>query len=447
MRSGSWSNLLSFRKLGLNLGLWSLAASTLLGACGLDDRKPSEQTEPRCIDHVEPLGSLDAMTPLGVSAQSILNYASGVRTDAMHWRQESLTGELTFGIQPEFGITQITTEVLPTNAPARWIVSTPEVPRSSALDIMDCPDRLELDVQLRVESSGGALRELVPTTLVATSPYAANIRYVSGGAHPSQGSLALVNTKPEGVSLRNLSYNLSYTPLAHYGELRGLVARGDAVAQIELGTWPEKAPAVSPRLVHNCLSPIEQFFLPHSETLMGFRAQAVQARIASANPLIISPLVGEKLSGSVDFAVTQDRSCVSSIHEFANPTERNQFGASGLLEFNIGTRKTRIPAIAVSNTDGQSITAVTVKSTWSSKRPMQGALPADAFKASYGDFGLKLINHKFFAVYGEARYQQVLPGSGQPALAGGLQVVGITPNPRSPNGALVELLARWEFRG
>lgn len=442
MRSGSLSNPLSFRK----LGLVGLAATTLVGACGLDERK-AEVTKPRCVDRVEPLASLDAMTPLGVSAQSILNYASGVRTDAMHWRQETLSEPISFGLQPESGVTQIITEVLPTNTPARWIVSTPEAPRGGPVDIMDCPDRLELDVQLRVESSGGALRELAPTTLVATSPYAANIRYVTGGKHPRQGSLALVNTKPDGVVLRNLSYNLSYTPYAHYAEIRGLVARGEAVAQVELGTWPEKAPALSPRLVHNCLSPVEQFFLPHSESVMGFRADAIQARIASANPLLISPSVGEKVSGSVNFAVTQDRSCISSIHEFPNPAERNQFGTSGLLEFNVGPRKTRIPAIAVSNTDGQAITSITVKSEWSSKRPMRGALPADAFKATYGDFGLNLTHHKFFAVYGQAQYRQVLPGSGKPAIVGGFQVLGIIPNPRLANGALVELLGRWEFSG
>lgn len=422
------------------IGLWA-------SACSSGDVPKAQNQELRCIDTPQALASLDAPTPLGISAQQVLDFSVGKRQDPLHWRALALGGELTFATSPESGVTQLSTELRWANTPARWVVSVPEFPTGTDLDISDCPDRLEIDVQLSVESQNGALREAVNTTLVATSPYAARIRHISSKTQPPQGSMGLIQTNPEGVQLTNLIYNLSYTPAAHYGELRGLALLGKALAQLELATWPAKAPTPKPRLVHNCLKRDEQFYLPIEESLLGFTATGVSSRIQSGNPVLVSPLAGPNTPGEVKFSPTQDRICVSSVHEIAQPNLRTQFGVSGLLQVSYGDRITRIPAVAVSTTNGEAITNVTIKSNWSPERPMAGALKGDAFRALYGDFGLDLNSHPFYAIYTEARYKAPPAGSTDKPLQGGIQVVGVTPRPRSPSGAIVELLGRWEFRG
>lgn len=444
MRSGSWIPSHSLSRPWLLAG--GLAFMT--GACGLDPAKSGPVQEQKCIDVPQDLPSLDAATPLGISAQEFLNFSTGPRTDTLHWRNEAFSGELSFDLTPLTGpTTQVTTELLPTGTLPRWVRSTPEFPQSPTADIMECPDRLEIDVQLRIETQDGALKALLPSTLVATSPYGAAVRAGAETAEQAQGPLALANTKPPGITLKGLAYNLSYTPSAHYGELRGVAQVQDKLVPLELGTWPLPAPTPNPALIHDCLTPIEQFYLPMDEAIAGFRVQDVSTQIASANPVVMKPLGGTESAGKVFFDPTQDRLCVSSIQEFPDNDARTRVGVSGILKFQIGDRLTQVPALAVSTVNGQAITETIIRSKWNAQRPLVGALDPKGFRAAYGDFGIQLGAHPFYAIYSEVRYRSIAPGEQKKPLIGGLQVVGITPNPRQPSGAITELIARWQFRG
>lgn len=444
MRSGSRTLRPTLFRPSLLAGALCLAST----ACGLDPAATQPIPEQKCIDVVQELATLSAPTPLGISAQEILDFSTGVRSDTIYWRNEAFGGQLRFDLAPITGpSTQLSTQVIPVGTPARWIQSNPEFPFNASDDIMDCPDRLEIDVQLEVKSQDGALNSLIPTTLVATNPYGASVRAGADLATLPQGTLALTNTKPEGALLQRLSYNLSYTPSSHYGELRGLAKVAEQLAPIELGTWPAPAPTPLPALIHDCLTPIEQFYLPIEEPFLGFTLASLSAQIASANPVVMKPLGGTEAAGSVHFDATQDRMCVSSINEFPKPESRSRVGVSGLLKFQIGERLTQIPAVAVSTVNGQAITETTIRSNWNSRRPLTGALDTKAFRAAYGDLGIPLGSHPFYAIYSEVRYQSVTPGEQKKPLIGGLQIVGITPNPRQPSGAITELIARWEFRG
>lgn len=431
-------------------GSWTLAGalSLLSSACGLDDAASKPFDEQRCIDVPQNLPNMSAATPLGITAQEILDFSTGPRTDTLYWRNEDLSGQLSFELAPLTGkSTELVTEILPANTPPRWVQSNPEFPLNNSDDIMECPDRLEIDVQLRIQSKDGALSSTIPTTLIATSPHGATVRVGADTATLPQGTLSLSNTKPEGATLYRLSYNLSYSPSAHYGELRGLAKREDRLIPLELGTWPAPAPTPVPALIHNCLSPIEQFYLPINEELLGFNLEGLSKQIASANPVAMKPLGGSPAAGAVFFNATQHRLCVSSIQEFPKADARTRIGVSGLLKFQIGDRWTQIPALAVSTVNGQAITETTIRSNWSARRPLMGALDAAGFRAAYGDFGLKLGAHPYYAIYSEVRYRSVAPGEQKKPLIGGVQVVGITPNPRQRSGAITELIARWEFRG
>lgn len=445
MRSGFWtSGSLLFRS-----SLWASGLCLLSSACGLDPAAtgplPEEQ---RCIDVPQALPGLSAPTPLGITAQEVLNFSTGSHTDTLYWRNIAFGADLEFELAPITNpTTQLTTQLIPSGAPARWVQSNPEFPRNASKDILDCPDRLEIDVQLHIKSEDGALNATIPTTLVATSPHGATIRAGANLAEIPQGSLALKNTKPEGLFLHRLAYNLSYTPSAHYGELRGQAQIDEKRYPIELGTWPAPAPTPLPTLVHDCLTPSDRFYLPIDEPFLGFSTQGLADQIASANPLLMKPMSGPEASGQISFSATQDRLCVSSIQEYPKAEFRTRVGLSGLLRFQIGDRLTQIPAVAFSSVNGQAITDTLIYSNWNAKFPLRGALDAAGFRAAYGDFGLKLGAHPFYAIYSEVRYRSVAPGEQKKPLIGGLQVVGITPNPRQRSGAITELLARWEFRG
>lgn len=444
MRSGPWTPRHSLFRPWLLAGGFSLLA----GACGLDPAATGPVQEQNCIDTPQVLPNLSAPTPLGISAQQVLDFSIGPRTDTLYWRNEAFGGDLSFQLTPQTGpTTQITTEVIPTGAPPRWIQSTPDISITPSDDIMSCPDRLEIDVQVRIETQDGALKSLIPTTLVATNPHGAAIRLGADTQQVPQGQLTLANTKPEGALLHRLSYNLSYAPSAHYGELRGLAKTQEKLVPVELGTWPTPAPTPNPPLIHDCLTPLEQFYLPIDEPILGFSVQGVSDQIASANPVVMKPIGGTEAAGNVSFSATQDRICVSSIHEFPKEDARTRVGVSGLLKFQIGDRFTQIPALAVSTVNGQAITETTIRSAWNAKRPLVGALDPDGFRAAYGDFGIMLGAHPYYAIYSEVRYRTVAPGEQKKPLIGGLQVVGITPNPRQRSGAVTELIARWQFRG
>lgn len=419
----------------------------LSGACADPKALPAEGGQIRCIDTAQELPSLDSPTPLGVSAQNILDFSVAPRTDTLYWQNEALGGELSFSTAPERGRTQITTEVLPAGTAARWIVSTPEVPTNTPIDAVDCPDRLEIDVTLKAQSSGGALAESIPTTLTATSPHAARIRYISPAEQGLTGGLQLVESSLPGVVLKRIELNMSYTPTAHYGTLRGLAGREDKITTVELASWPKAPLSKESLLVQACLQVKDQFYLPYGETLLGFSDQSVLELINSHSPLHVQSSSGAKSSGTLRLALTQDRTCVSSISELAEARDRHQFGHSGIVHLSLGASETRIPVTVVSNTDDQKITRIVLRSGWNFRRPLRGVLSQKAFEATYGTLGLKMRGYPYYAIYSEIHYNRAQPGGQVKELQGGLQIMGITPRPRSRRGATVDLLGRWDLNG
>lgn len=426
----------------------ALLLASLGSACAdQQGSQPAQGTQVRCVDTPQTLPSLSSPTPLGTTAQAILDFSVGPRTDTLYWQNEALGGELSFSTAPERGRTQITTELLPAGTPPRWIVSTPESPTNTPIDAVDCPDRLEIDVILKAQSSGGALAESFATTLVATSPHAARIRHIPTAEQRLGGGLALVESSLAGVELKRININMSYTAAAHYGTLRGLVGRDGKITTVELASWPNAPLNRDPALVQACLQQDDQFYLPYGETLLGFSEQSALKLINSHNPLHVQPHSGRQSSGTLRLALTQDRTCVSSISELAEVRDRHQFGHSGIAHLSLGVHQTRIPMTVVSNTDEQKITRIMMRSGWNFRRPLRGVLSREAFIATYGALGLKLQGYPFYAIYAEIRYDRPEPGAQVKELQGGLQVMGITPRPRSPRGATIDLLGRWDFNG
>ena len=116
-------------------------------------------------DQVETPVELSAPTALGFDAQSIVDLVAGEHQHALRWLAD--TG---FDYGPESGTTTITVRVEPLGT-ARLVDRSPAASSGEggllAEPLDGCRDSLELDVRLQLETSGGALRESIETTIEA----------------------------------------------------------------------------------------------------------------------------------------------------------------------------------------------------------------------------------------------------------------------------------------
>lgn len=133
------------------------------------DTHDGEATVGGC-DLVETPLELGAATALGFDAQAIASLVAGEQHHALRWLDAA---GLVYG--PESGITDVTLRVEPLGT-ARLVDRSPAsggdggggLALAEPLD--GCRDSLELDVRIQIETSGGALRESIDTTVEAYNP-------------------------------------------------------------------------------------------------------------------------------------------------------------------------------------------------------------------------------------------------------------------------------------
>jgi len=155
----------------------SLVAALLLGAC-LGGQTGGETGGTRvvedqpafsgegCEEQSTPLAE-DEVSPLGFSAADVALLVGESTTTPMVWLDTTALGvEAT--VQP--GPSELTLTILDLTNP-RFIDASPKEPEDGAAiePAADCPDRVDVDVTLRITTADGALDETVSTTLHATS--------------------------------------------------------------------------------------------------------------------------------------------------------------------------------------------------------------------------------------------------------------------------------------
>jgi hypothetical protein len=122
---------------------------------------------PGC-DYVPTVIDLDEETPLGFTAQEVLDVALGSHSAPFFWKQ----GEHEYG--PESGESEMGLEIAEPGE-ARFMKGTPK-PTQLGIGAL-CPDRVEVDVSVRVTTAGGALDESFVGPLSATSPKVAVVAH------------------------------------------------------------------------------------------------------------------------------------------------------------------------------------------------------------------------------------------------------------------------------
>lgn len=112
--------------------------------------------------------ALGALTPLGATAERVLEPVLGANTAPLLW--SSNTGSLTIG--PEQGLSQVELTVTYAGGRVSWahFVRDADETSGGAASTLSCPvDRLEVELDVRLRTSGGALDEHFVAALGAPS--------------------------------------------------------------------------------------------------------------------------------------------------------------------------------------------------------------------------------------------------------------------------------------
>jgi hypothetical protein len=154
---------------------WALVTGLALGCvgtgCGGGGQTGGESPLPAhgggCAAQLQEL-TLDALTPLGATAERVLEPVLGTNTAPLLW--SSNTGSLTIG--PERGLGQIELTVTYAGGRVSWAHFAPDADEVSggAVSTLSCAvDRLEVELDVWLRTSGGALDEHFVATLGAPS--------------------------------------------------------------------------------------------------------------------------------------------------------------------------------------------------------------------------------------------------------------------------------------
>jgi hypothetical protein len=162
--------------------------------------------------------ALDALTPLGATAASVLEPVLGTHTAPLLWSAN--TGSLTVG--PESGLSQVELTASYAGGRIAWArfgqVSDVSAQATSTPALGCAVDRLEVELDVRLRTRGGALDERFVARLGATS--VDNAQLVTNLPYDElQGSLFAMT--PEGVSVNFVQVSAVWDVLGFRGTLMG----------------------------------------------------------------------------------------------------------------------------------------------------------------------------------------------------------------------------------
>ena len=178
-----------------------------------------------CEEQVEVLLDPSMATQLGFSPQDLLDLAEGSFTETLWWyegrgtAQAGSEGEIEVTLRYRAGELRFVDQ---RPAPQMIEPGAPDiaVPRF----VPNCPDRLEVDVEMTLRTSGGALQETIGVTLFATTPRVANVR-TRIAMDALQGDLTWQVEDPETVIERTLGVFVQISGVGMRGGLDGRVER------------------------------------------------------------------------------------------------------------------------------------------------------------------------------------------------------------------------------
>lgn len=177
--------------------------------------------ETGCATREQEVALADA-SRLGFSAVDMLDATLGVHTAALHWNPS--TGVVNYG--PEQGESVITLSVAYDDGSAYFVSAAP---KNGAEVACAGADHLEVDVTVKLETSGGALAEAFPARLVAQAPG----KVALTRALPlSQLAGSFFVDVPANHAIEALNVSVTFEPSSLRGELSSTITQ-------TVGTGPD----------------------------------------------------------------------------------------------------------------------------------------------------------------------------------------------------------------
>lgn len=239
-----------------------------------------------CLEEVTVLAGIDAATALGFSAADVLAVAEGQHMSPMTWSNGLHDGPATVEFGPESGDAQLAVTIAYAGGEVRHIKSTPDTGGDGGNDggyFATCNDRIEIDVEVAVDSSGGAFAETFVAPLRATTRGIATLRHTIEVADV-EGSFALTTVDPADAEVGPIDLDLGISPSGLFGGANTTVqvafAGGVGATFMNIARWPSAA------------SPCEDGFgeapVALGDAIAGFSAADALALAAKAEGLSLT---------------------------------------------------------------------------------------------------------------------------------------------------------------
>jgi hypothetical protein len=238
-----------------------------------------------CKEEATVLAGLDAATALGFTAADVLASAGGTHMSPMTWSKGLNDAPAIVEFGPEAGAAQLTVAINYAGGEIRHIKSTPEgfENGNDGGFVAECHDRLEIDVEVDLDSSGGALAEHFVAPLRATTRGIATLRH-SIEFDAVQGSLALTKVEPADAEVGPVDLDIGISPSGLFGSASALVeiavAGGVGATFMDLARWPAAASA--------CETGFGEAPVALADEIAGFSAADALALVAAAGDLSLT---------------------------------------------------------------------------------------------------------------------------------------------------------------
>ncbi len=244
-----------------------------------------------CVEEVTVLAGLDADSELPFTGAELIELAKGEHVSPMVWGSGLDDGfaEVSFG--PEVGEAELAVTISYGGGEVRYVKSTLEGQGDGGVG--ECHDRLEVDVDVHLSSSGGALDESFTAPLAATIARIAVIRH-SLELDALGGSLAVEAVEPQDASISPVDLELGITTDGLFGGASSVVEiEGDGFVGatfMSYARWPGAEESCE----------YGRAPLALASPAAGFSGADVIDRIAKAGPLEISWGGGETSSLGIE---------------------------------------------------------------------------------------------------------------------------------------------------
>lgn len=256
----------------------------------------------QCAEEVTILAGLDADSAMPFTGAELLELAEGERSSAMVWGAglDDPFAKVTFG--PESGEAKLAVEISYGGGEVRYVKSTLEGQGDGFAD--ECHDRLEVDVDVHLSSSGGAFDETFSAPLAATIARIGTIRHTLA-LDAVGGSLAVEALEPADAAISPIELELGITADGLFGGASSVVEiqEGDFVGAtfMSYARWPGAEQSCE----------FGQAPLEIASPAAGFSGEDALKRISDAGPLEISWGGGETSSLEIELE-SLGKACAST---------------------------------------------------------------------------------------------------------------------------------------